>query len=68
MKFKQLILKYKIKSYIMAAYQLLKTEIEQVVEENELKGAAEMYAEGYLRGVEDFKNLLMKDDIKILKE
>lgn len=68
MKIKELILKYKIKSYIMSTYQFLNAEMEQIVEENELEGSAEMYAKGYLGGIEDFKDYLMKSDMKFLKE
>ena len=68
MKFKELIFKYKIRFRAVLIYNRLKLEIEQVVKENKLEGTAKIYAEGYLDGIEDLKNLLIKDDIRILKE
>ena len=68
MKFKDLILKYKIRLRVMLIYNRLKLEIEQIVKENKLEYADKNYLEGYLEGIEDFLNLLMKDDIEILKE
>lgn len=72
MKLKELIFKRKIKFDIMLVYNYLKLEIEQTMKENKPEGEAKIYAggylEGYLKGVEDFKDSLMKHDVEILKE
>lgn len=68
MKLKELIFKCKIKLDIMLVYNYLKLEIEQTMKENKPEGEAKIYAEGYLKGIEDFKESLMKDDVKTSKE
>lgn len=68
MKTKELTLKDKVKGFIIMNYHFMDFKIIHLKKEYELEKVSKDYLDGYIKGIEDFKNLLMKDDIKILKE
>lgn len=67
MKNKELSLKDKVKLYIIMNHHFMEFEIKRLKKEYELGKISKDYLDGYSKGIEDFKNSLLKDDIKILK-
>lgn len=65
---KKLALKFKIRAFIIMNYHFMDFEIKDLKKEYELGKISKVYLDGYLKGIEDFKNLLMKADVKFLKE
>ena len=68
MKNKELSLKDKVKGFIILNYYFMEFKINYLKKEHELGKISKDYLDGYSKGIEDFKDYLMKDDMKILKE
>lgn len=67
MKDKELTLKDKVKGFIILNYHFMDFEIENLIKEYELGEISEDYLDGYLKGVKDFKDMLIEADISIIK-
>lgn len=64
---KELTLKDKVKGFIILNYHCMDFEVENLIKEYELGEISEDYLDGYLKGVKDFKDMLMEADMKLLK-
>lgn len=68
MKTKEPALKDIVKGFIIINYHFMDFNIKYLKKEYELGKISKDYLYGYLKGVEDFKDSLMKHDVEILKE
>ena len=68
MKTKEPALKDIVKGFIIINYHFMDFKIKNLKKEYDLGKISKDYLDGYVKGIEDFKDYLMKDDIKILKE
>ena len=68
MKTKELTLKDKVKGFIIMNYHFMDFKINYLKKEYELEQVSKDYLNGYVKGIEDFKDYLMKSDMKFLKE
>ena len=67
MKTKELIIKDKVKGFVILNYHFMDFEIKDLKKEYELGKISKDYLEGYLRGVTDFKDNLIKADMSVIK-
>lgn len=67
MKTKELTLKDKVKGYIILNYHCMDFEIENLIKEYELGEISQDYLDGYLKGVKDFKDMLLEADMSVIK-
>ncbi len=67
MKTKELTFKDKVKGFIILNYHCMDFEIENLIKEYELGEISEDYLDGYLKGVKDFKDMLIEADMSIIK-
>ena len=67
MKTKELTLKDKVKGFIILNYHFMDFNIKYLKKEYELGKISKDYLYGYLKGIEDFKDYLMKSDMKFLR-
>lgn len=67
MKYKEPTLKDKVKGFIILNYHCMDFEIENLIKEYELGKISEDYLDGYLKGVKDFKDMLIEADMSIIK-
>lgn len=67
MKDKEPTLKDKVKGFIILNYHCMDFEIENLIKEYELGEISEDYLDGYLKGVKDFKDMLIEADMSIIK-
>lgn len=67
MKIKKLTLKDKVKGFIILNYHFMDFNIKYLKKEYELGKISKDYLEGYLRGVTDFKDNLIKADMSVIK-
>lgn len=68
MKNKDLTIKDKFRGVVILNYHFMEFEIKKMKKKCELGKISKDYLDGYLRGITDFKNVLMETDIQILKE
>ena len=68
MKSKELTLKDKVKGFIILNYNFMDFKINYLKKEYELGKISKDYLDGYIKGIEDFKDYLMEVDMKFLKE
>lgn len=64
---KQLALRFKIRTFIVMHYLFTDFGIKDLKKEYELGKISKDYLDGYLRGVTDFKDNLIKADMSIIK-
>lgn len=67
MKTKELTLKDKVKGYIILNYHCMDFEIENLIKEYEFGEISQDYLDGYLKGVKDFKDMLIEADMSVIK-
>ena len=67
MKTKGLTLKDKVKGFIILNYHYMDFNIKYLKKEYELGKISKDYLDGYLKGVTDFKDMLMETDMRLLK-
>lgn len=67
MKTKELNIKDKVKGFVILNYHFMDFEIENLIKEYELGEISEDYLDGYLKGVKDFKDMLIEADMSIIK-
>lgn len=67
MKTKEPTFKDKVKGFIILNYHCMDFEIENLIKEYELGEISEDYLDGYLKGVKDFKNMLIEADMSIIR-
>lgn len=67
MKTKELSLKDKVKGFIILNYHHMEFKINYLKKEYELGEISEDYLDGYLKGVKDFKDNLIKADMSVIK-
>lgn len=67
MKTKELNIKDKVKGFVILNYHFMDFEIKDLKKEYELGKISKDYLEGYLRGVTDFKDNLIKADMSVIK-
>ena len=68
MKDGKLTLKNKFRGIVILNYHFMEFEIKEMKKKYEIGKISKDYLDGYLRGITDFKNVLMETDISILKE
>ena len=64
---KQLDLRFKIRTFIVMHYHFMGFKIKDLKKEYELGKISKDYLDGYLRGITDFKDNLIKADMSIIK-
>ena len=64
---KELTLKDKVKGFIILNYHGMDFNIKYLKKEYELGKISEDYLDGYLKGVKDFKDMLIEADMSIIK-
>ena len=64
---KQLALRFKIRTFIVMHYHFMDFKIKDLKKEYELGKISKDYLDGYLRGITDFKDNLIKADMSIIK-
>ena len=67
MKDKEPTLKDKVKGFIILNYHFMDFNIRYLKKEYELGKISKDYLDGYLRGVTDFKDNLIKADMSVIK-
>ncbi len=67
MKDKEPTLKDKVKGFIILNYHFMDFNIKYLKKEYELGKISKDYLDGYLRGITDFKDNLIKADMSIIK-
>ena len=67
MKDKEPTLKDKVKGFIILNYHFMDFNIKYLKKEYELGKISKDYLDGYLRGITDFKDNLIKVDMSIIK-
>lgn len=67
MKTKELTLKDKVKGFIILNYHHMEFKINYLKKEYELERISKDYLDGYLKGVTDFKDMLIEADMSIIK-
>lgn len=67
MKDKELTLKDKVKGFVILNYHSMDFEIKYLKKEYELGKISKDYLDGYLKGITDFKERLMKMDMTFIK-
>ena len=68
MKIKEPTLKDIVKGFIIINYHFMDFNIKYLKKEYELGKISKDYLDGYLKGITDFKDSLMKHDVEVLKE
>lgn len=68
MKEKEITLKDRVKGFIVLNFHFMDFTINHLKKEYERGKISESYLKGYVDGVEDFKDMLLKADISILEE
>ncbi|WP_277260781.1 hypothetical protein [Peptoniphilus lacrimalis] len=64
---KQLALRFKIRTFIVMHYHFMVFKIKDLKKEYELGKISKDYLDGYLRGITDFKDNLIKADMSTIK-
>ncbi len=67
MKTKELTLKDKVKGFIIMNYHFMDFKIIHLKKEYDLEKVSKDYLDGYIKGIEDFKDYLLKSDMKFLR-
>lgn len=67
MKDREITLKDKVKGFIVLNFHFMDFEINYLKKEYERRKISKSYLDGYIKGVEDFKDMLLKADISILR-
>ncbi|EGS31003.1 hypothetical protein HMPREF9130_0421 [Peptoniphilus sp. oral taxon 375 str. F0436] len=67
MKFKELSLKDRFRMYVVLNYHFMGFEIANLTKKCETGKVSKDYLDGYLKGIDDFKNRLMEADIQTLR-
>ena len=67
MKTKELTLKDKVKGFIIMNYHFMDFKIIRLKKEYELGKKSKDYLDGYVKGIEYFKDYLIKSDMKFLR-
>ena len=67
MKDKELNIKDKVKGFVILNYHYMDFNIKYLKKEYELGKISKDYLDGYLKGVKDFKDMLIEADMSIIK-